>query len=80
LFGRVTFLKKLLEDLEGHRWSHEEDGCIWRAEEGGVFTVNSTYRKLERLLVLKGDRSTMEEHVFGHVWKSPTPLKVIAFS
>jgi len=60
-----NLLKNLLEELEGHRWSREEDGWIWRAEEEGVFMVNSTYRKLERLLVLEGDRSEMEEHDFA---------------
>ena len=44
-------LISLMEDLEGHRWENKEDMWWWKAEEGGMFTVKSCYKKLERLLL-----------------------------
>lgn len=34
-------LNSLVEDLEGHVWSHEEDVWIWKLEEDGRFSVKS---------------------------------------
>lgn len=28
-------LLSLKEDMEGHCWDHNEDGWVWRLEEGG---------------------------------------------
>jgi hypothetical protein len=43
--------------LGGFSGSLGEDGWSWNLEEGGVFTVKSSYLKLERLLVLEEERS-----------------------
>jgi len=69
----------LLEDLEGHVWSQEEDVWWWKLEEGR-FSVKSMYAKLEGMLILEDSWSEDELLVFKHIWKSPAPSKVVAFS
>jgi len=49
------------------------DGWVWKAEEGGVFSVKSSYKKLKKLLVLEEGRSLQKKKVFeAFSWKSPT--------
>lgn len=36
-------LNNLLEDLEGHVWTHGEDVWVWKLEDDGNFTVKSMY-------------------------------------
>ena len=56
------------------------DGWVWKAKEGGVLSVKSSYKKLEKLLVSEEGRSLQKKKVFEAIWKSPTPTKVVAFS
>jgi hypothetical protein len=49
----------------------EEDSWGWRAEDGGEFTVKSTYRLLEGLVVLEENLDIVAEQVFSFLWKSP---------
>jgi hypothetical protein len=68
-------LLSLKEDLEGCRWSQEEDVWWWNLEEKGKFSVKSAYDKLVGL-VLTGDRWLPEEKgVFQDLWSTPAHPK-----
>jgi len=58
----------------------EEDRWVWTPEEGGIFTVRSSYRVLEERMFLQEGLSDLEEEVFLNLWKSPASSKVVAFS
>lgn len=73
-------LISLLKDLEGHRCNNFEDRWEWKLEEGGKFSVKSSYKNLEDLLILEDKWSDGEKKVFGNTWKSMAPSKVVAFS
>jgi len=45
-----------------------------------MFSVNSMYTKLEGLMVWEGNRSMEEKRIFGQIWQSPAPSKVVAFA
>jgi len=49
--GEVRLLNDLTEALDGFACSHESDSWKWRLEESGLFTANSLYILLEKLLV-----------------------------
>jgi len=49
-------------------------------EEGGKFSVKSSYKKLEELLILEDKWNEDEKKAFGDIWKSKAPTKVVAFS
>lgn len=71
----------LLEDLEGFVWTPgEEDRWRWKLSEDGAFTVKSTYGKLVEVMLVEDRWHEEERKVFGSIWKSPAPLKVIVFS
>jgi len=57
----------LLEDLEGKRWTNEDDVCRWNLEENGFYSVKSAYLKLEGL-VLWG---LVKKRVLENMWNSP---------
>jgi len=50
------------------------------SEESGVFSVSSSYKALEELVLLEGVLSVDEEVIFEKLWESPAPSKVVAFS
>lgn len=50
------------------------------SDEGGNFTVRSTYRVLEEGVLLQERLSVLEEEVFANLWRSLAPSKVVAFS
>ncbi|KAK2385146.1 hypothetical protein QL285_072415 [Trifolium repens] len=70
----------LRELLDGVVLSPEEDCWKWSPSDDGNFSVNSAYKflakELNNDLVLNGEL----EVVFDHLWESPAPSKVIAFS
>jgi len=66
--------------LERFALGVEEDKWLWTSDEGGSFSVKSSYRVLEGIAVLEDVLSALEERVFGDMLKSPAPSKVIAFS
>ncbi|MCH79506.1 LINE-1 reverse transcriptase like [Trifolium medium] len=60
--------------------SGEEDSWYWGLEEGGVFTVKSTYLMLGTVFDSGSEFSANELRVLHGMWKSPAPSKVLAFS
>lgn len=48
--------------------------------ENGVLSIRSAYTVVEKLLVLEGNLNSLEKKVFGLIWRSPAPSKVVAFS
>lgn len=62
-------------------WSPgEEDRWRWKLTEDGVFSVKSTYEKLIDLMLAEEKWNDDEKIVFGGIWKSLAPLKVVVFS
>lgn len=80
--GWMSFVLK--EKLKGLKsiikvWNKEEDVWTWKMEESGVFTVKSTYLKLEKLVLLEEVWGEEEKEVFEEMWKSSAPSKMVAF-
>lgn len=73
-------LLSLTEDLQGMRWSQEEDVWRWKLEEAGIFSVRSAYSKLEGLTLTENLWTEEEKGLFENMWKSPAPSKVVAFA
>lgn len=73
-------LHDLLVDLEGFAFSLEEDFWNWKPEDNGFYSVHSMYRKLEEGMLEEENLSERESKIFAQIWKSPAPLKVVAFS
>jgi hypothetical protein len=71
---------RLREVLELVALNSEEDRWVWVPDLDGSFSVKSAYNLLVKELwtdnVLEGELA----EVFDHLWESPTPSKVIAFS
>lgn len=72
-------LISLMEDLEGVRWSYEEDEWRWSLEASGFYSVKSAYLKLEGLVLREELWGVEEKRVFANMWKSKAPSKVVAF-
>jgi len=70
----------LMVELEGWVKTERVDAWWWKLEEEGFFTVSSTYELLAGLLMPPESLFETKEMVFGSVWKSPAPSKVVAFS
>jgi len=73
-------LISLKEDLEGSILSTQDNVWRWKLEESGVFSVKSSYRKLEALVSTEVMWTEEEKGVFDNMWKSPAPSKVVAFA
>jgi hypothetical protein len=58
----------------------EEDVWRWLPDEEGLFSVKSTYSHLENRLCPTEVLDEEARLVFEHIWESPAPSKVIAFS
>jgi hypothetical protein len=74
---RVSILLAL---IGGVRISNVEDSCRWNLDPSGVFTVNSAFVSLSKEIVPGPSLSPFEATIFGNIWDSPAPSKVIAFS
>jgi len=61
-------------------WSQEEDFWKWRRDEDDMFTVESTYKMLERLLVCGDTQNGIEKQLSGHLGKILASSKVMVFS
>lgn len=68
----------LKEDLEGLRLSTQDDVWRWKLEDSKDFSVNSTYKKLEALVLTEVVWTEDEKGVIDKMWKSPTSSKVVA--
>ena len=75
-----NLIVNILTLLEGVSLGEDEDKWLWTAEEDGNFSVRSSYKVLEEIVLLEDDLSGIEEGVFAKLWKSPAPSKVVAFS
>ena len=73
-------LVSFMEDLEGVRFSNEADVWKWKMEDNGVFTVSSSYKKLEELVFGEVVWSEGEKGVFDKMWRSPAPSRGKHFS
>ena len=71
-------LTSLVEDLEGLRWSNDDDEWRRNLEEKGFYSVKSAYMKLEGLVLGEDLWGVEEKRVFENMWASPTPSKVVA--
>ncbi|GAU38652.1 hypothetical protein TSUD_276920 [Trifolium subterraneum] len=71
--GIVTRLQELVDLVI---LSREEDRWWWRPDPDGEFSVNSSYKFLIGEFRLDVDAA----RIFGQLWESPAPSKVIAFS
>jgi hypothetical protein len=58
----------------------EEDVWRWLPDLEGIFSVKSTYLLLENSLRTSEELGEEALVVFYHIWESPAPSKVIAFS
>jgi hypothetical protein len=58
--------------------STEEDRWEWRPENGGVFSVKSTYLLVSNMLVTGAAVSPEAASAFKAIWKCPAPSKVSA--
>ena len=74
----------LFQDLLGRIGVFEEVGEYdyweWKLENGGCFSVKSCYSLLERLETVDSGDGGVNKRVLNYIWKSPAPLKVLAFS
>jgi hypothetical protein len=59
--------------------SLQEDQWVWRPDDGGNFSVKSTYELVSNMLNMEPAISPEEATVFKVIWKCPTPSKVSAF-
>ena len=75
-----NLMDNLLHLLRRVSLEEEEDEWIWLPEEGGMFSVSSTYKLLEEFMVLEDGLSVEEEEVFIKLWRNLAPSKVVAFS
>jgi len=75
-----NLIANLLALLEGFTLGEDNDKWWWTPDDGGLFSVNSCYRVLEGIVLLEVGLSAFEERVFGDIWKSSTPSKVVALS
>lgn len=69
-----------LASLDGIMVGEEEDCWRWLPEDSGSFSVNSSYKVLENLVLADAGLSAEEEGAFEMLWKSSAPSKVVVFS
>jgi hypothetical protein len=69
-----------LQSLEQTRLNSNSDLWLWKPDSDGDFTVKSTYSLLFREVYLEVEYEDNVKRVFRHLWRSPAPSKLIAFS
>jgi hypothetical protein len=72
----TTLLEELLLLLGPIVLSTERDDLGWRPEQGGVFSVKSTYTLVSNLLIERRMVTLDQELAFKVIWKCPVPSKV----
>jgi len=73
-------LQNLRELIDGWEKVEEVDSWWWKLEREGKFSVSLSYASLERLVLSQEPLERTKEVVFGILWKSPAPSKVVVFS
>jgi hypothetical protein len=73
-------LDNLLATLEPVNLSLVEDYWMWTPDPEGIFSVSLAYNYLVKELWSVDVLESEAALVFEHIWESPTPSKVIAFS
>ncbi|XP_039689993.1 uncharacterized protein [Medicago truncatula] len=71
--------QSLLGEVEGWVKTVSVDSWWWKLEDEGKFTVSSSYEFLVGLVSPHEFLLETKEMVFGSVWKSLVPSKVVAF-
>ncbi|WJX67033.1 hypothetical protein P8452_51532 [Trifolium repens] len=72
----TTLLEELMVLLGPIVLSTERDDWGWRPEQGGGFTVNSTYSLVVNLLIERRTVTLAQELAFKAIWKCSAPSKV----
>jgi hypothetical protein len=72
--------QELLNVLNDFSFTNTLDKWVWSFEMDEIFSVSSCYRFLTDRAATLVDIPEVQRWVFQTVWKSPTPLKVTAFS
>jgi hypothetical protein len=70
----------LLVSLEVFSLSSDEDSWCWRLDPDGCFSVKTAYESLAKEIVAGPNLPLFEAKIFGDIWDSPAPSKVILFS
>jgi hypothetical protein len=76
----TDLLDNLLAILEPVNLSLVEDFWVWTPDPEGSFSVSSAYNYLVKELRIVDVLEPEVVVVFDHIWESPAPSKVIAFS
>ncbi|GAU50162.1 hypothetical protein TSUD_263410 [Trifolium subterraneum] len=76
----VDLVARLREILDPVVFSLEDDFWSWRPDSDGVFSISSSYNFLVEELRIVEELEDDKMWVFNHIWDSPSPSKVIAFS
>jgi hypothetical protein len=72
----TVLLDELLLFLRAVTLSQEVDGWGWRPEQGGEYTVKSTYEVVSSLIIDRRFVTVDLEMAFKWIWKCLVPLKV----
>jgi hypothetical protein len=73
-------VNQLLAYIVDFRPSSIEDSWRWNLDPEGSFSVKSAFESLSKKIVPGPILAPFEEKIFGDIWDSPAPSKVIAFS
>jgi hypothetical protein len=73
-------VEALVELLESVTLTEEDDVWRWLPDEKGEFSVKSSYCYLVEELEAAGEEEVGLVNVLSHIWESPAPSKIIAFS
>jgi hypothetical protein len=76
----LDLLDRLVEVLEPVILTLVDDVWRWVPDPDGLFSVSSTYKYLANELRIMDDLDPDVAWIFEHIWDSPAPSKVIAFS
>jgi hypothetical protein len=75
-----ALLNELLAIINLIQPNEEVDDWRWKEDEGGVFTVKSTYSLMASKLLMCRVLGDEQKFNFKAIWKSPAPSKVAGFA
>jgi hypothetical protein len=76
----IALLDRLLELLGVVNLTLVDDVWRWTPDPEGIFSVSSAYKYLAKELCTLEELDSEVAWIFEHIWDSPAPSKVIAFS